>query len=345
MTFFYGHVFAAEPEIRAMFPAAMGSQPRRFHRALTGGPSAGYLESLGRSHRKYGVRKEHYLAFRAALRATCRRCGLAAADEAAVLASFDRAAAIMIAAADADAATAPAWWAAQVTGHDLAAPDIAVLTLRPDRRMTYLPGQHVWVQTPRWPRQWRRYSLATAPRPDGTLTLHVRAVPGGLVSSALVYHTHPGDSVLLGRAEGAMTADPRSSRDVLCLGGGTGMAPLMAIAEVLAATNGAAFAGLGHRREIVVYHGARTTKDLYALPALRRLAGSYPGLQVIPATSADQEPQALHGTVADLAIRARWRERDIYIAGPDAMITATVRALLAVGADPGQLHYDLPSTL
>jgi len=343
MTFFYGHVFAAEPEIRAMFPAAMGSQPLRFYRALTGGPSSGYLESLGRSHRKYGVRKEHYLAFRAALRATSRRCGLRVADEAAVLTAFDRAAAIMIAAADADAVSAPAWWAAQVTGHVLAAPDIAVLTLRSDRRLAYRPGQHVWVQTPRWPRQWRRYSLATAPRPDGTLTLHVRAVPGGLVSSALVYHTRPGDSLLLGRAEGSMTADTRSSRDVLCLAGGTGMAPLMAIAEVLAATSGAAFAGLGSRREVVVYHGARTTKGLYALPALRGLVASYPGLAVIPATSADRVPQAAGGTIPDLAVRAPWRNRDIYIAGPEAMIIATVRALLAAGADPAQLRYDLPT--
>ncbi len=343
--FFYGHVFAAEPDIRAMFPAAMGTQQRRLHRALTGGPPSGYLESLGRAHRKYAVRKEHYAAFRAALRATCRRCGMRAADEAAVLSSFDRAAAIMIAAADADAVSAPAWWAAQVTGHDLAAPDIAVLTLRTDRRMAYLPGQHVSVQAPRWPRQWRRYSLASPPRPDGTLTLHVRAVPAGLVSTALVYHTRPGDTLLLGRAEGTMTADTRSSRDVLCLGDGTGMAPLMAITEALAATNGAAFAGVGSRREIVVYHGAATIEGLYALPALRRMAASYPGLAVIAATSADHVPQAVHGTVAGLAARTRWQDRDVYIAGPDAMITATVRALLAAGAGPGQLHYDLPSVL
>jgi NAD(P)H-flavin reductase len=63
---------------------------------------------------------------------------------------------------------------------------------------------------------------------------------------------------------------------------------------------------------------------------------------VIPATSADRVPQAVHGTVADLASGAPWRDRDIYISGPDAMIIATVRALLDAGADPGQLRYDLP---
>lgn len=31
MTYFYGHLFAAEPEIGSMFPPAMDSQRRRFY--------------------------------------------------------------------------------------------------------------------------------------------------------------------------------------------------------------------------------------------------------------------------------------------------------------------------
>jgi NAD(P)H-flavin reductase len=341
MTFFYGHLFAAVPEIQAMFPAAMGTQHRRFYRALSGGASRDYLEWLGRSHRKYGVRGEHYPALRAALLATCQRFGLREADEATVIAAFDRAAAIMIEAAAADATLTPAWWAAEVTRHESAAPDIAVLTIQPQERVAYLPGQHVSVLCPRWPRQWRRYSVANAPRPDGALTLHVRAVPGGLVSTALVHHTQPGDILLLGPAEGTMTAaaltDGAPDRDVLCLGGGTGLAPLLAITEVVIEAS-----AVRHRREITLYHGARAISGLYALPMLRRLAARTPGLTVIPATSVDRVPQAVHGTVAELAAAAPWRDRDIYISGPDAMIIATVRALLDAGADPGQLRYDLP---
>jgi NAD(P)H-flavin reductase/hemoglobin-like flavoprotein len=342
MTFFYGHLFAAEPEIRAMFPAAMGTQHRRFYRVLSGDASRDYLEWLGRTHRKYGVRGEHYPAMRAALVATCQRFGLREADEAAVTAAFDRAAAIMIAAAAADEALTPAWWAAEVTRHELVARDIAVLAIQPQERVDYLPGQHVSVLSPRWPRQWRRYSVANAPRPDGALTLHVRAVPGGLVSTALVHHTQPGDILLLGPAEGTMTApasraDGAAGRDVLCLGGGTGLAPLLAITE---AVIGAAAAG--RRPQIALYHGARTTGGLYAVPMLRRLAAGTPVLTVVPVTSVDRVPHVMHGTVAELAPRAPWRDRDIYISGPDAMIIATVRALLDAGADPGQLRYDLP---
>jgi NAD(P)H-flavin reductase len=341
MTFFYGQLFAAEPEIQAMFPAAMGTQHRRFYRVLSGGASRDYLEWLGRSHRKYGVRGEHYPALRAAMAATCQRFGLREADEAAVIAAFDRAAAIMIAAATADAALTPAWWAAEVTHHEPAAPDIAVLTIQPQERVAYLPGQHVSVLSPRWPRQWRRYSVANAPRPDGALTLHVRAVPGGLVSTALVHHTQPGDTLLVGPADGTVATpltDGAPERDVLCLGGGTGLAPLLAITEAVIKAS-----AVGHRREIALYHGARMTSGLYALPMLRRLAARTPGLTVIPATSVDRVPQAMHGTIAELAARAPWRDRDIYVSGPDAMIIATVRALLDAGADPRQLRYDLPA--
>ena len=81
MTYFYGQLFAMDAEIRAMFPPAMDVQRRRFFRALVR-IAAGqndpavlvpYLEHLGRAHRKFGVRDEHYGVFRRALLATLHR--------------------------------------------------------------------------------------------------------------------------------------------------------------------------------------------------------------------------------------------------------------------------------
>src|ERR1700759_2567382 len=65
MTYFYGHLFAIEPQARAMFPPAMDHQRKRFYQALThviassGNPGelTSYLEGLGRAHRKFGVQK------------------------------------------------------------------------------------------------------------------------------------------------------------------------------------------------------------------------------------------------------------------------------------------------
>jgi hemoglobin-like flavoprotein len=231
MTYFYGHLFAIAPGIRGLFPASMHAQRQRFYDALRtlapsgaeeekGGAGEGSpdeddeqaLSALGRAHRKFGVKPEHYVPFREALLATARHFAGSEADaaraEAALAAAFDRAAAIMIAAL-ADPATDPAWWTAEVTRHESPAPDIAVLTVRPDAPLRYLSGQHLPVQTPRWPRQWRSYFIVNAPRPDGTLTLRVKAVPGGLVSTALVYHTRPGDILLLGAPDGPQPGGPQ----------------------------------------------------------------------------------------------------------------------------------------
>src|SRR5215470_9076204 len=81
MTYFYGRLFASNPEIWAMFPATMTAQRRQLYAALCRIAAAGhddtelesYLEALGRAHRKFGVRPEHHTAFREALEATFRR--------------------------------------------------------------------------------------------------------------------------------------------------------------------------------------------------------------------------------------------------------------------------------
>jgi len=79
MTYFYGRLFAAEPEISAMFPAATDGQRRRFYRALyrlvvtRDEGLDDYLAELGRTHSKFGVRPDHYAAFRTALLAVAAR--------------------------------------------------------------------------------------------------------------------------------------------------------------------------------------------------------------------------------------------------------------------------------
>jgi NAD(P)H-flavin reductase/hemoglobin-like flavoprotein len=344
MTYFYGQLFAMDPEIAAMFPAGLDVQRRRMFRAL-GKIAAGgddlvpYLERLGRAHRKDGIRDRHYEVFRRALMATLQRFGGDSSDADAWKSAYDSAADVMMAAAAAD--TAPAWWIGTVTRTELRAPGIAVLTVRPDQPLPYLPGQHISVQTLHWPRQWRSYSIANAPRADGTLSLHVRAVKGGMVSHALVHHVAVGDPLVLGAPAGVMTVDTSSTRDVLCLAGGTGLAPIKAIVESMAYSGAGTH---GKRREIALYFGARRHRDLYDLAELRELELTYPWMQVIPAVSGEQPRDGVMlGTLSELAVKAGWPGRDIYVSGPDQMITKTVRVLHDLGAPPERIHYDLPA--
>jgi NAD(P)H-flavin reductase/hemoglobin-like flavoprotein len=352
MTYFYAQLFAMDTEIRAMFPAAMDVQRRRFFEALSHIAAAQegqgerdrlvpYLRELGRAHRKFGVRERHYEVFRRALIATLQRFAAPRWNETAKHAwetAFNHAAAIMIEAAESDAAQSPAWWIATVTGIELRGPDIAVLTLQPEQPLNYLPGQHISVQTPHWPRLWRTYSIANAPHSDGLLRLHVRAVSGGLVSPVLVHQVQAGDPLVLGAPAGAMIADTQSGRDVLCLAGGTGLAPIKAIVEALIRAPDP-----GRHREIVLYYGARRHQDHYDLAALQEMELAYPWLQVLPAVSDEpaHDHDVMYGTVPDLASKATWADRDIYISGPDHMIVRTARVLRERGAPDRLIHYDL----
>ncbi len=348
MTYFYGQLTAMDSEIRAIFPPAMDLQRRRLFRALVrvardqDDPAVlvPYLEQLGRAHRKFGVREQHYGMFRRALLATLHRFAAQAWDETTQRAwerAFDHAVDVMIDAAGRDAEQAPAWWIATVTAAELRGPDIAVLTVAPDQPLNYLPGQYVSVQTPRWPRLWRRYSIANAPRPDGTLRLHVRAIAGGLVSPSLVHHVRAGDPLVLGAPEGTMTANTDSPRDILCLAGGTGLAPVKAIIEAITRAPTP-----NRRREVVLYFGARHYRDLYDLAELQQMELAYPWLQVIPAVSDEPTREdVMSGTVPELAAKATWADRDIYISGPDAMIIKTVHVLRERGAPDHLIRYDL----
>jgi NAD(P)H-flavin reductase/hemoglobin-like flavoprotein len=345
MSYFYGRLFASNPEMRALFPLAMDRQRQHFFRALSQlvwsldcpEQLAAFLQETGRDHRRFGVTARHYPEFMAALMATVREfTGPTWTDETAeawqaVLGLVER---TMLEAADADAKRAPSWWLAEVVAHQRRAEDLAVLIVRPDQPLDFQPGQYVSVQSARWPREWRSYSIANAPRKDGSLTLHVRAVCGGLVSTALVQQTVPGDTLLLGPARGSMTLPAESSRDLLCVAGGTGLAPIKAIAEQAVAAG---------RPAITLLFGARTCAGLYDLRGLRRLAAAYPPLELVTAVSREPGPDGRQAELVDLIRERReWRDREIYVCGPPAMVARTQAILAGLGVPPDRLHYDDP---
>lgn len=347
MHYFYARLFAANPDCRALFPTSMTTQRERMFAALTRVVStldnqpgcAEILGQLGRSHRRFGVTQAHYRPFFTALRDTAEHfVGSAWTPEtsSAWQSALDYVSSAMLAAAEEDAETSPPWWIGEIVSHELRAPGVAVIRLHPSEPLPYRAGQYVPVQVTRWPRVWRTYSIANAPRPGGLLELHVRAVPGGEVSNTLVYHSAAGDCVLLGAAEGSMTlAD--SGRDLLCVAGGTGLAPIKAIIEqALAAPPG------DQPRKITLFVGARQHFDLYDLEDLQLLESACPALRVIPVLSDEPGYTGLTGALPDIvSSQGLFEASEAYICGPPAMVTKTA-AMLAASIAPCQIHYDPP---
>ncbi|WNZ10242.1 globin domain-containing protein [Streptomyces sp. 11x1] len=338
-SYFYALLFVQHPELRSMFPPAMDAQRDRLLKALLTAAEhvdntpvlVDYLQSLGRGHRKYGTQAEHYPAVGECLIGALSRYAKGIWDEeteAAWVRTYTTISQVMIDAAAADELRSPPWWLAEVVSHDLRTADTAILTVRPNQPYPFLAGQYTSLETPWWPRIWRHYSFASAPRSDGLLSFHVKAISAGWVSNSLVHRARPGDVLRLGPPAGAMTVDHSSDSGLLCLGGGTGIAPIKAIVEDVAEH--------GRHRPVEVFYGARTGQDLYDLDTLLRLQQSNSWLEVRPVVDKHgllQLPDAIrdHGP---------WNGYDAYLSGPPGMIRSGVDALKAAGISADRIRHD-----
>jgi NAD(P)H-flavin reductase/hemoglobin-like flavoprotein len=342
-SYFYASLFLRNPELRDLFPAAMDVQRDRLFKALLTAAKhvddidtlTEYLSNLGRGHRKYGARPEHYPAVGECLIGALTRY---ASDvwneevEAAWVRAYTTISQIMIDAAAAAELTSPAWWQAEIVSHERRTQDIAVITVRPDQPYPFLAGQYTSVETPWWPRVWRHYSFASAPRPDGLLSFHIKAVPAGWVSSALVNRARPGDVIRLGPPAGSMIVDHGTDNGLLCLGGGTGIAPIKALIEDVAEH--------GRRRAVEVFYGARSGHDLYDLDTMLRLEQEYGWLSVRPVVS-EGPSDGLVGPLSEVVSRCGpWHSYDAYLSGPAGMIRSSVDALVGIGMPAHRIRHD-----
>jgi NAD(P)H-flavin reductase/hemoglobin-like flavoprotein len=345
---FYATLFGLAPATRELFPVNMEVQRSRLLRAIVHvvqmvdrpNELTPFLEQLGRDHRKFGVRSEHFDAVGMALISSIGRFSGPAwtpGIEKAWVDAYRTVAAAMRSAAAAE--RGPATWMGRVVGHRRVGWDLAVIGVQTSEPVPYRAGQYVSVETPQRPRLWRYLSPANAPRPDGVLEFHVRAVPGGWVSRSIVAHSRVGDTWRIGSPMGRMQASRGPRRNLLMVAGGTGVAPIRAMLEELALGNG--------QPRTLVFFGGRAWDDLYDFTTLRRLSYSSPWLDVIPVVERDDPVRggAERGTLADVVTRyGAWADHDVLVCGSPAMIRATASRMLVAGMPLDRISYD-PFTL
>ena len=341
--YFYAILFTRYPQVREMFPPGMDEQRGRLLRALlrivdlVDDPDklVHFCSHLGRDHRKFGTRSEHYGPVGECLVAALERFAGPAWNAEVATAwtrAYTAAAQVMSQAAEDDARTRPAVWAARIVQHVQRDYGLAEITVKPDMPYHYTAGQYLSMETPWWPKAWRYYSPANAPRPDATMTFHVRAIPGGWVSNALVRRAAVGDVVRLGPPLGDMLLDPHSRHNILCVAGGTGLAPIRAMVEQ------AVQSGWERRMDLLI--GARTAGDLYGLESMLRLAQRNHWLSVRAAVSHEDVPGARGSLPQVLAEYGPWHRHEAYLSGPPSMVTTAARVLTRYGVPPTRIHHD-----
>jgi CDP-4-dehydro-6-deoxyglucose reductase len=193
-------------------------------------------------------------------------------------------------------------------------------------------GQYLDIMMPGGRR--RSFSIASPPHDARPLELHVRRVAGGEFTDKLFHEETRSALLSIEGPLGQFVYRP-SQAPMLLVGGGTGLAPLISILRHVIDND--------IDRDMHLYWGVRSERDLYAQQTLEELNRKAPRLRYTPVLSeAASSWLGRTGWVheAPLQDHAALDEFDVYMAGPPAMIGAARQAFAARGVHPSRIHFD-----
>jgi ferredoxin-NAD(P)+ reductase (naphthalene dioxygenase ferredoxin-specific) len=192
--------------------------------------------------------------------------------------------------------------------------DVRRLVLKASKPIEHSPGQYLQLQFS--PEHIRPYSMAGLPG-DGHLEFHIRLVPGGRVTTYIANELKVGHSVRLSGPLGTAYLRRKHDGPMLCVAGGTGLAPILSIVR------GAIAHGMSN--PIHLYFGVRSQRDLYGLHWLTQLSRQHSALKVHVVITSGGDPRTQRcGLVteaieADFANLSGWRA---YLCGSPPMVEA-----------------------
>jgi p-cymene monooxygenase electron transfer component len=219
-------------------------------------------------------------------------------------------------------------------------PSIMEMTVELDRPMHYTAGQFADLRPHHLDRH-RSYSFADAcPLAGSTkLRFHVRQVSGGAFTDWLFGADRRGEALAVRGPSGNFWLRAASA-PLICVAGGTGMAPILALLNHAAARR--------VRRPVTYLYGARTQADLYALADIKALQARWPtGFSFMPVLSeepANSDWPGARGLVSDFltspTLANTVGSAHCYLCGPPAMIDSALAVLQTHGVSVEAIHYD-----
>ncbi|MFF0269815.1 FAD-binding oxidoreductase [Kribbella sp. NPDC004536] len=206
-----------------------------------------------------------------------------------------------------------------------------VLRLTEPGELKFFPGQYVDIAVPGTD-QTRSFSMAnTSSRESGALEFVIKVYPGGVFSEFLDRRLRVGDRLELTGPFGVFTLRDNLDARLVFLGGGAGLAPILALLRSMAER--------GIDRPTTFYYGARTPRDLCFEEELRALP--LPRFKYVPALS-DEAWDGENGLITDVVKRLEpdLTGADAYVCGPPPMVEAAIPLLERLGVATKHIYYD-----
>ena len=227
---------------------------------------------------------------------------------------------------------------AEVVANDAVTHDMRHLVLRliEPAEVKFFPGQYVDISVPGTD-STRSFSMAnTSSRESGQLEFVIKIYPDGLFSHFLDTQLAVGDRLDLTGPFGVFTLRD-SDEDLIFIGGGAGMAPILSLLRSMAER--------GVERRATYYYGARGRHDLCFEEELRGLEAVLPGFRYVPALSEpgpDDGWDGETGLITDVVQRheSGLARAHAYVCGPPPMVEAAIPLLETLGVEEKRVYYD-----
>ncbi len=182
----------------------------------------------------------------------------------------------------------------------------------------------------------RSYSIASIPGSDQSIELHIRRLEGGQFSTWANEHLNPGDSIRISEALGhCFYLSNNSEQNILLVGTGTGLAPLVGIVKDALQQK--------HQGQIYLYHGSSKLEDLYYMDEMCNLADLHNNFHYTPCISSGSVPEGFsQGRANNIALEKHpelksWR---VYLCGHPDMISQTKTDAFLKGASIQDIYTD-----
>ena len=222
-----------------------------------------------------------------------------------------------------------------VTDKRVLAERVVELRLRPvGQPIRYWPGQYVTLGNAREHVPARAYSISNAPRPDGELVLQVARSDDGVTSQWVHDQLAVGESVKLSGAYGTFIGDPAVDTPVLCLAAGTGLAPIMALAE--------AALRRGFKKPVTLVFSARTQADVYARGMMAWWRTKHRNFDY-KVTLTRETAEGFESGRVDVVLPRLLRDlsrHTIFVAGSPEFVQTCVATVKALGAQDERVHTE-----
>jgi propane monooxygenase reductase subunit len=227
---------------------------------------------------------------------------------------------------------------AEVVSIDAVTADLRhlVLKLIEPTEIRFFPGQYVDIALP-GTQDTRSFSMANISSHDsGQLEFVIKVYPDGLFSHFLDTKLSVGDQLAIVGPFGVFTLR-ESDGDLVFVGGGAGMAPILCLLRSLVER--------GITRKATFYYGARRRHDLCFEQELHHLEEALPDFRYVPALSEATAEDAWEGEVGFITDVVRRHESnlagvDAYVCGPPPMVEAAMTVLTDLGAPEKRIYYD-----